>query len=263
MPGTSGSSSAQTAEGEDSDPSFLEAAFSAWQAMSSAMARPESQASLFSGIGTIPAVFSKIIESGLIGYSTLQQQWMSQIQKTEKYKGPYDFAHLDKEALHMWGDLYDNEFRKFLNIPQLGLTRFHQEKINQLNDRFTIFQTAMAEFLQLLLTPFEKSFVTMQEKLGNLAEKGEVPEDSKIVYNMWIKALEGHYMTLFKTPEYISAITKTLDSMEDYTSARQDVTDDILKLFSMPTKKDMDEVYKEQYMLKKRLRTLEKAIRNQ
>jgi len=215
------------------------------------------------GLGSIPDVLSKVVESGMNSFSALQQQWMSQLQKTGAMTGTPDVSDIDKEALQAWSDLYDKEFRKFLKIPQLGLTRFHQEKINLLNDRFNLFQTAMAEFIRLLCTPFGKTITTMQEKLADLAGKGDHPEDSQAIYQMWIKALEGHYMILFKTPEYTGALAKTLGALEGYTSARQEVVDGILKLFSMPTKKDMDEVYRELYLLKKRLKHLEKTIQNQ
>ena len=234
-----------------------------WQSISSAMGSPDTQASLMQGMGSLPGIMSGIIESGMSSYALLLQQWQSQLQKTGEVSKTYKAEDLQKEAVNIWGEIYDQEFRKFLKMPQLGLTRFHQEKVNHLNDRFAVFQTATSEFIRQLGIPFEKSFSGMLEKLTDLADKGELPEDNKIIYQMWIKELEGHYMTLFKSPEYIVALAKVLDALESYTSARQDVTDGILKLLSMPTKKDMDSVYLELYGLKKRLRHLEKTIQQQ
>jgi class III poly(R)-hydroxyalkanoic acid synthase PhaE subunit len=227
------------------------------------MSRPDTLASLMQGIGSLPSIMSGIIESGMSSYALLQQQWQAQLQKAGEVSKDYKADDLQKEAVRIWGETYDQAFRKFLKMPQLGLTRFHQEKVNHLNDRFAVFQTAMSEFIRQLCIPFEKSFTGMQDKLTDLANRGEMPEDNKIIYQMWIKELEGHYMTLFQSPEYIAALAKALDALESYTSARQDVTDGILKLLSMPTKKDMDSVYLELYGLKKRLRHLEKTIQQQ
>ena len=32
------------------------------------------------------------------------------------------------------------------------------------------------------------------------------PEDPKAYYQMWIKILEGHYMTLFQSPDYVKTL---------------------------------------------------------
>ncbi len=94
----------------------MESALNAW---SSVMGVPESKASLFSGLGPIPDVLSKVVESGMGSFSALQQQWVSQLQKTGEMTGTPDFSGIDKEALHVWSDLYDKEFRKFL-VRRLG-----------------------------------------------------------------------------------------------------------------------------------------------
>jgi polyhydroxyalkanoate synthesis regulator phasin len=75
---------------------------------------------------------------------------------------------------------------------------------------------------------------------------------------MWLKILEGHYMTLFKSQEYTQALGKTLGSMEEFTMARQELLQDALQSLPVATDKDMDELYKELYELKKRIKQLEK-----
>jgi len=104
----------------------------------------------------------------------------------------------------------------------------------------------------------EKSYKVMQEKLTEMAEAGELPDDSKAYYQMWIKILEGHYMNLFKSPEYVNAMGQTLNALEDYKMTQEKVIEDILGMFPVPTQKDMDELYKEIYLLKKKVKALEK-----
>jgi class III poly(R)-hydroxyalkanoic acid synthase PhaE subunit len=178
-------------------------------------------------------------------------------QKTEAYK----FENIDQDAFRAWTEIYEEEFKQFLNIPQLGLTRFYQERMARLADKFNIFQGAMAEFTYLLYLPMEKSFKVMQEKLEQATKEGKFPETSQEYYRIWLRILEGHYMTLFKSPEYTSVLKKTLDATEEFVAARQEVYEDILEMFPVPTNKDMDDLYKELYRLKKRIRDLEKGGR--
>ena len=65
-------------------------------------------------------------------------------------------------------------------------------------------------------------------------------------------------MSLFKSPDYITAMSKTLDTLQDFVAARDNITQDFLKTLSMPTQTELDELYKELYHLKKRLKILEK-----
>ena len=65
-------------------------------------------------------------------------------------------------------------------------------------------------------------------------------------------------MTLFKQPEYAATMAKTLEALNEYTEARQAVVNDMLKQFNVPTHQDLDDLYKEIYLLKKRMRAFEK-----
>jgi class III poly(R)-hydroxyalkanoic acid synthase PhaE subunit len=214
---------------------------------------------LFKETGMLPEIFLKIAQSGLNSFVHLQRQWLQRAGKVQESTKSYTFENIDEDAVKVWTQLYETELRKFFNIPQLGLTRFYQEKMIRSVDQFNIFQNTVAEFLRLLSLPMEKSFQVMQEKLTVLADKGNLPEDSKAYYQMWIKILEGHYMTLFQSSEYTKILHKTLHSMSEFSQAKKDLLQDtLLYTLPIPTQKEMDELYKEIYLLKKRIKELEK-----
>ena len=96
--------------------------------------------------------------------------------------------------------------------------------------------------------------------MANMADRGPLDEKSKTYYNLWIKSLEGHYMELFQTSEYAEAMRKTLHALHEFTNAKQAVIDDGLKQLNIPTFRDVDELSKEIYLLKKRIRELEKRV---
>jgi polyhydroxyalkanoate synthesis regulator phasin len=75
---------------------------------------------------------------------------------------------------------------------------------------------------------------------------------------MWLKILEGHYMNLFKSKEYTDALHRTLNKLEDFLIAKNEAMRDFLQLLPVVTQKDMDEMYKEFHLLKKRVKALEK-----
>jgi len=106
----------------------------------------------------------------------------------------------------------------------------------------------------------EKSSAVMQEKVEELIEKGDIHDNFKDYYNMWIKILEGHYMTLLKSPEYTQVMNKTVEALVQYRKAKDEVMYDVLEKLPIPTNKDMDELYKDFYLLKKKVRELSKKL---
>ena len=58
--------------------------------------------------------------------------------------------------------------------------------------------------------------------------------------------------------EYADAMGQALNALEDYKMTSEQVMEDILEMFPVPTQKDMDELYKEIYLLKKKVKALEK-----
>ncbi|MCU0598299.1 MAG: hypothetical protein MUE70_03450 [Desulfobacterales bacterium] len=241
---------------------YFESSMNAWQAFASALNKPETITSAYKGIETLPELLIKIIRPVIENISGMNQQWLSQMEKTGKISGEYRFDQLDKDVLTIFSRLYDAEFRKFLNIPQLGLTREYQERINRFFDQYNLLQSAMAEFLYILIQPFEKTHAIFQEKLADLSKKNELSDDPKFYYQAWLKILEREYMLLFKTPEYLSALAKVLNAAAQYKSARREMVNDLLRQFSIPSSTDIEGVYQDLHYLKKRLRIIEKKINN-
>ena len=110
----------------------------------------------------------------------------------------------------------------------------------------------------MIMLPVEKTYKVLQKQLSDMAREGKLPENSNDYYKLFIKILEGHFMSLFKSPDYVAVMAKTLDAFEDFVEARNAITQDALKAMAMPTQNELDELYKEMYLLKKRIKLLEK-----
>jgi class III poly(R)-hydroxyalkanoic acid synthase PhaE subunit len=231
-----------------------------WQAMVSSLSEPGTMDAFSRGINALPDIASRMAQIGWDGYFHLYQQWLKKAGSIGEQSEAYRFDNLDRNVFKAWLETYETDFRQFLNLPQLGLTRVYQERLNRTVDKFNIYQVAAAEFLSLLYLPVEKSLRVVGEQLQETSETDELPDNFKEYYNMWIKTLEGHYMTLFKSPDYTRTFNKALNAMEDFMLAEQEVLADVLKTLPVPTNQDMDELYKEIYLLKKKLRELEKKV---
>jgi hypothetical protein len=233
-----------------------------WQSFVSALTTQESMDALVKGITLLPEFILKTLQSGWEGYSLLQKEWMEKAARIGKRTEAFKYEDIDQDLFKAWSEVYEKEFRQFLRIPQIGLTRFYQERMAQATDRLSIFEINLSEFMNLLYLPIEKSASAMSKRLEEITEKGELSEKFDEYYNIWIKLLEGHYMTLFKSPEYLQSLNSVLNAGEDYFAARNRVIEDILQFFPVATHREMDHLYKEIYLLKKQVRELSKKVAN-
>ena len=238
----------------------LETNLNLLKSFSRMMSEPESASAAANSFSALPEILLKMAGSGFDVAMQIQNHLMEKAGNIGKRTEAYNFDNLDQDVFKALTEIYEKELRQYLKIPPLGLTRFYQERFNELLDKHNLFETTLAEFLSILYLPMEKSFRVLQEKLQEMAEEGHLPSDTKESYGMWLKILEGHYMNLFKSREYTDALHRTLNKLEDFLIAKNDAMRDFLQLMPVVTHRDMDDLYKEFHLLKKRVKELEKKI---
>jgi polyhydroxyalkanoate synthase subunit PhaE len=237
----------------------VESALKNWQAIISAMSAPDSMLALFKGVGTMPEMLAKLSQSTLNGFLEMQHKALERAGQLGEHVDAYTFSDVDDNLFRTWAVIYEKEFSRYFQVPPLGLSREYQERAAKATDAYNRYQASLGEFLRLLALPLGRSLSVLQEKITTLAEEGALPEDSKAYYDMWIKVLEGHYMTLFQTPEYMESLAQTLNCMSAFKNARNAVIEDLLKGLPVPAQSEIDDLSEEIHRLKRRLRNLEKV----
>jgi poly[(R)-3-hydroxyalkanoate] polymerase subunit PhaE len=250
-PGERGSGSQVEAEAGD----FCQAALNLWQAFFSLLSEPGTVAAVFQGIKAPSELVLKMAQAGWRGYFYLHQQWLESVNPEGTQAEPCGFENLDQEIFKVCTEAFDQDLRELLNLPQMP--RLSQDGISRAMDRFGQFQNAIAEFIYLLFLPLKKS---LRDMCKVLEEGGRPAEDFKEYYRKWLRLLEGHYMTLFKSPECSRTISHTLNALEDFNRAKQEILAEALGALPLPSQRDMEEVYREIYQLKKQVKSLSKQL---
>ena len=255
-------------EPEKSEPGFQsragnywKSANQTWQALARYFSEPETMKTMAEGVNVSPQAELKAAESMWQGFFSLQQQFLERAAGLASHTEAYKFDEINQDTFKAWAETYEKELRAFINIPSLGLGRFYQERAARVLDQFNIFQNTLAEFLYYTYLPMEKSWQVIQHQIGEAADQGQPPQEFKDIYNKWIKTLEGHYMVLFKSPEYMESLANTLSTFEDFSTARHKWLEDIIRTLPVPTQHDMDETYREIYLLKKEVKKLKKKLK--
>ena len=230
------------------------------KSFSKMMKQPESESAAANAMSALPEIFLKMAKSGFDAAMQIQNHLLEKAGKIGKRTEAYNFENLDQDVFKALNEVYEKEIQQYFKIPPLGLTRFYQERFNELLNQHNIFETTLAEFLSILYLPMEKSFKVFQEKLKQMSEEGNIPTSAKENYAMWLKILEGHYMTLFKSSDYTDALHRVLKHFENFMIVRNETMQDYLQMLPIVTNKDIDDLYKEFHLLKKRVNKLEKLL---
>ena len=174
-----------------------------------------------------------------------------------------DMETFNRNIFAIWKDIYESDFQKFYTIPSLGITRNYQEQINSAMDAGNRTYIAFAEFMNLLYLPVEKAGASVIEECREMMEKEELPDDPKKIYKSWIKTLEGNYMQMLQSPEYTAALNNLINNLAEHKDSRDKVFQALLNQLQIPTNREMDELYREIYLLKKKINRLEKRVKDQ
>jgi polyhydroxyalkanoate synthase subunit PhaE len=230
-----------------------------WQAFFALLTEPDTVAAVFQGIRGPTEVVLRMAQAGWGGYFQLHRQWLAGWEDDGTLAGAHDFENLDQNIVKICNDLSENDFRRLLNMPHLRLTCLTQERLNQATDKFNQFQAAMAEFIYMLFLPVKKSLRAMPG-VRRMGRQEKPPEDFKEYYKGWLKILEGLYMTLFQSAEYARTLVQTLNALQDFTMAKDALMAEAMEALSLPSRRDLDALYREMYLLKKSMKEMAKKL---
>ncbi len=237
-----------------------EASVNTCTALLKMMTAPENQEAVNKSLLIFSEALTQVAGESLENFTEFQSQVIKSLAKVGEHTNAYNFDDLDHGAFESFRELYRSELQKYFYIPKIGLPREFHERLSLLFDKSNIFSSYLLELLYLFFLPFEKTNRAMQKKIKKQLEAGEVAEDFKPMYSDWIKVLEGHFMELLKSTEYTEVLNNTITSLAAYKNVKNDVADVFFKEMGIPTGKEMDEVYKELYQLKKRIGELSRQV---
>lgn len=224
------------------------------------MSAPENQEAMLKSATSFSETMVQATGDYLDYVAEFQSQLVHTLGKISDHTTAYNYDDLDHRAFESFRELYKSELQKYLYIPKVGLPRQLHEQMSQLVDRSNIFYSHLAELIFLFVLPFEKTTRDMQDQTKQMLERGEFSADGKHAYNEWIKTLEGHFMDLLKSTEYTRVLNNTIGSLASYKDVKNKLIGVYLKELQVPTNKEMDEVYRDIYQMKKTIKAQTKQI---
>ena len=156
---------------------------------------------------------------------------------------------------------YDLTWGRLLRAPALGYYRGFTEHLSKTIDAYVRFNATLAEyyvpFYHTGLRAAEKVFQRLMEFQG----KEMTPETLHEFYRIWWTINEDVYHELFQSEAFTKLLGEALRQGLLYKKQFDDLTDEVIGFTNLPTKREMDEVYRSIYELRKEVRWQRRAIK--
>ena len=123
------------------------------------------------------------------------------------------------------------------------------------NEDLTEFNTRLAEYYKQLSATWIEAQKRVNKKIPEIPQDMEHLEASKRV---WIDIFENDFTQLFDSQKFGENFGKLISSELELSKHWNNMLSTLLETANIPTKNDIDEIYKELYSLRKRISKLEK-----
>lgn len=167
-----------------------------------------------------------------------------------------------KHASLFWTDLLyliSSRQQSLLNTGPFRKMAVSAKKITtetiEMNEDIAEFNTRLSEYYKQLNDTWNEAQKEHTRKIPEIPNDIEHLEASKRV---WIDIYENYFTRLFDSSEFSENFGKLVTSELELAKHWNNIMSTLLESANLPTKKEMDEVYKELHLLRKRVAKLEK-----
>lgn len=160
-------------------------------------------------------------------------------------------------------DLYQENVGKYLAIPQFGIPRESIHQILTAIDSYHRFMGSIGDFLVKFNTPLKDSLEILDQAIKDREKADAGFKSAKDVYNFAVNILDKKYDDFLKSPEGVRGVVDVVEKYAKYKHELNAAIEIWFKSLSIPTKREMEDVFKGIYDLKKKVRKQEAAIREQ
>ncbi len=167
-----------------------------------------------------------------------------------------------QEYYNRWLNIYKAIMGRIIEIPAVGPAREKNEKtMKGLSTFFNLYEAGM-DISSDLQGVFTEAMRRVKEKTAN-DMVGEISSSKdKEFYNIWIETYSETFKEFSKSHHFASDLGKFnsyLIDLQQYN--REMLEENYLKPMNIPTKKEIDEINKELYFLKKKVKELAGQIK--
>lgn len=156
---------------------------------------------------------------------------------------------------------YEESFGKMFNMMTMGATREATEDQMKLMSCYIKVLFAAGEMMGLILYSFEDSMKRLVERYQTAVKEGKMLTTFREFYDFWYSITEETLVELLNTDEFSRVFGDFADKYSKFMIAQNKIYERMLAPLPIPTKTDMDSLYRTVYDLRKEVRDLRREVR--
>jgi class III poly(R)-hydroxyalkanoic acid synthase PhaE subunit len=165
------------------------------------------------------------------------------------------------KMFHAMYQAFDSTVGRIFHVPAVGKDREKVELLLRSMDDLSVYLAKSTEFQHMMyitgLTAFEKVIATVAEKVS----KGEEIKGFDEFFDLWLAVNEKTYYALFQTEDFSKRQGGLLEASLNVRKHFFKLMELYLYDFPVAVRSEMDDLYKTIYDLKKKVKSLEKQVK--
>jgi hypothetical protein len=236
--------------------------YNSWLASYNEILKGSFTASFFEPIRSPLGGTAELMAMYAEGLSKFSAPWMQAMQglpqKTVEalQRGPQGYG----DALRWWLPAYEQTWGRVLRMPALGPTRETIGMLQQGIEALVDYYSVMTDFWSALYKVSTEAMQQVMTELGNMSSKGQAPKSYREFYKLWWTTNEEAVQGLYQTPEFSRLLGRVVDALMLVRQRYDGIVEENLKSLPIPTKSEMNDLYKSLYLLKKEVRENTKRV---
>jgi len=175
-------------------------------------------------------------------------------------------ARGDSSAVLDLGGIFAKNFEDTVGpamiAPSFGYFKQLNDKIGQTAHAYVRFNTAKNAFSSMMYKTGLEAAEKVYQRSTEFVGKEVTPETFKAFYRLWWTVNEETYHDLLSSEEFTSMSREMITRGLLFRKWIDDLTDHLLRFTNIPGKKDMDEIYKTIWELRREIKGQKRVIRD-
>lgn len=168
------------------------------------------------------------------------------------------------QLTQMYWSAFDSTMGSLVRSPGFGFTREHEERISKGFEAWQKMQRSYANYQTLVASAWSGVFEQVLQELKERAEQDKPIESIRDLMRLWIGAADRSFDKVFRSDEYAHIQGEFVTDYMTYRIHEQAIVEEtMMKYAYVPTRSEMDEAHRNIYELRKEVKALKKALRQQ
>jgi class III poly(R)-hydroxyalkanoic acid synthase PhaE subunit len=218
--------------------------------------------SLFEPLGWPGGAAAELMPMYGDALSKFSRPWTAAIQglpqKTAEalQKGPQAYG----DVLRWWLPAYEQTWGRLLRMPALGPMRETVGLLQQGAEALVDYFSVSTDFGSALSRVSTEAMLKVMTELGSMSDKGQAPKTFREFYKLWWTTNEEAVKELYQTPEFSRLLGRVVDALMLVRKRYHEIIEEYLKALPIPTRTEMNDLYKSLYLLKQEVRRNTKYV---